>query len=148
MARGSGGAEVCGNQRGLGVVLLERPAGAVPLRFYAQEEHPAAIGKEAGWLPGGLVGHFEMEVAKPGAIGVQKRCATLRREEEPGEAWGRGGGVTKRSAADARGEGPTGQGGEEAATAEGSWHAPILPSRPALGEFPFATGRHKRISRP
>ena len=64
-------------RRGLRVILVERPAGAVATGFHAQEEKSAAIGEDASGLPGGLTGLVELEIPQAGAVGIDEARLSL-----------------------------------------------------------------------
>lgn len=76
------------------VVVVEGFAGAVASGFHAEEEDVFSVGKHCAWLPGGLSGDIEFEVAESCTVGVHHGGSALGGEEESflGEwDFGRGG---------------------------------------------------------
>lgn len=71
--------EVRGSLR---IVLLKRTSRTVTPLLHAQEDHAATIGEERTRLPGDLVGHFEIEGVKAGAVGIDDGGLACRGEEE------------------------------------------------------------------
>ena len=70
-------------RRGLRVILVERPPGAVAPGLHAQKDHATAVGEDRPGLPGGLAGLVELEVPQAAPVGVHEGRLALRREEEP-----------------------------------------------------------------
>jgi len=68
---------------GLGVVLIERPAGTIASRFHAQKENSPTVREEVRWLPRNLIGRIQAEVTQPAAVGVYQCGTALRDKENP-----------------------------------------------------------------
>jgi len=72
--------------RCLVVILGKRPTRSIAPRFHAEKNHAPSVREKWSRLPGNLVRHFEVEVMKAGAVGIDQRGSALRGEKETGLA--------------------------------------------------------------